>query len=243
MAIALGSTAATLLDGVNYVLKKAKLVSGDAGELTSLTDSARQGWVDIIVQSWNETVEELYSVTEGSMPKELAENTITLVASDRDYALATDLVSLHWPLLDETNGQKIYEYNGGYLALVNTQPIPADHTGLPIYGAIRPTDGQLYLDKIPTSSEAGLVYKYRYEKDVSLSAADDSFPFENAVFRALVPAVTEIFNLHHRKEFNEGVYALSMGRAARFLSKIQPRKSYLPGRIKNNPSGVAYPFD
>lgn len=242
MVIALGSSDATLLDGVNYVLKKARLIQGDSGELTSLSDSPRQVWIDQIVQAWNETVEELYSVTGTPMPKELAEATITLVTDDRDYALASNLNILYWPFLNETNGQYIHESTGGYLALVARQPIPADYTGLPIYGTIRPTDGELYLDRIPTSSENGLVYKYRYDKDLSLSAVTDNFPFKNNIFRALVPAVTEIFNIYHRREFNDSLYSTSMGRAARLLSQKPIKTSYLPAKISMD-NGVMNPFD
>ena len=231
----------TLLNGVNEVLKKAKLIQGDSGSLSTLTDSPRQVWVDNAVQAWNETIEELFSVTGKPMPSELAESTITLVTNDRDYALASDLVSLHWPLLDETYGQYIEESE--YLRLVASQPIPADFTGLPLYGAIRPTDGQLYLDRIPTASENGLVYKYRYDKDISLSTAAATFPFSDTVFRSLVPAVTEIFNLYHRREFSEAVYTVSMGRAARLLTQTPARTSYLPEKVRSSLDGVGYPFE
>lgn len=234
--------AKSLLNGVNEVLKKARLIQGDSGELTSLTDSARQVWIDNIVQSWNETVEELYSVSSLPMPQELAEATITLVTDDRDYALASDLNILYWPLLDETNGQYIHEAKGGYLDLVARQPVPSDYTGLPIYGTIRPTDGELYFDRIPSSTENGLVYKYRYDKDISVSVAADTFPFKDNIFRALVPAVTEIFNITFRREFNDALYSTSMGRAARLLSQNPIKTSYFPSRIIRD-HGVMQPFD
>ena len=233
----------SLLNGVNELLKKAKLIQGDSGALTTLTDSPRQVWVDTAVQVLNEVMEELYSVSGVPLPKELAESTITLATNDRDYALASDLVSLHFPLLDETNGQFLYEYNGGYLALVAGQPVPADFTGMPLYAVVRPTDGQLYLDRIPTASENGLIYKYRYDKDISLSTAAATFPFSDTVFRALIPAATELFNFYHRKEFSEGIFKVSVGRAARLMTNTQPRTSYLPSRIRGGGAGIAHPFD
>ena len=236
--------AKTLLNGVNEVLKKAKLIQGDSGLLTTLSDSPRQIWIDNAVQAWNEVVEELYSAISKPMPKELAEDTITLATNDRDYSLASGLVTLHFPLMDETNGQKIYEYEDGYLNLVASQPIPANFTGLPLYAVIRPTDGLLYLDRLPTASENGLVYKYRYDKDISMSAAADTVPFNDTVFRALVPAVAELFNFYHRREFNEGIWKVSMGRAARALTGTTPRASYLPAKVRHSAmSGVAYPFE
>ena len=234
--------AKTLLNGVNDLLIKAKLIQGDSGSLTTLTDSPRQVWIDSAKQAWNEVVEELYSATGKPMPQELAENTITLVTNTRAYTLQSDLVILHWPFIDETNGQYIYEYEGGYLDLVSIQPVPSDYTGLPLYGAIRPTDSYLYLDRIPSSTENGLVYKYRYDKDVSLSLATDTFPFGNSVYRALVEAAHEKFNIHTRREFISGVYDAAMGRAARLLTQKPQRTSYLSvGTVTE--SGIENPFE
>jgi hypothetical protein len=219
--------AKTLLDGVNEVLTKVRIIHGSQEDLTSLTDSPFQNYIDTTIQSWNEALDELYSMSRDLRPNVMSENTITLVTSDRDYALQTDLVELLFPLLDETNGQFIYEYKEGYMRMVNDQQIPSNYTGLPLYGVIRPTDGQLYLDRIPTANENGLQYKYRYQKDTELTAAADEFPFENAVFRALVPAVAELWKRHHRNEMDNAMLATSLGRAARLLDKIPERKSWI----------------
>lgn len=230
----------TLLNGVNEVLKRVQVIDAD-GELSTLTDSARQVFIDTAVQVWNELVEELYTSDLLAKPNELAEDTITLSTNDRDYALASDLLQLRWPLLDETNGRYITEYPGGYEALVRDQPFPSNETGLPLHGAIRPTDGQLYLDKLPTSNENGLVYKYRYDKDVSLSSASDTFPFSDAVFRALVPAAAEVWKLEQKSSFNAGLFKTSMGRASRLLLKGVPGGSWAPIRYKVHT--MADPFD
>ena len=72
----------------------------------------------------------------------------------------------------------------------------------------------------------------------------DVFPFKDNVLRALVPAVTEIFNLYDRREFAEGVYNTAMGRASRLLTQVPARKSYMPDKIRRSHiMGVAYPFD
>lgn len=219
--------AKTLLNGVNEVFKRVGIISGSQGELTSLTDSARQRYIDIAVQAWNEAVEDLYTTMDQPMPQELQEDTLTLVQDDRDYALAVDLVQLHFPLLDETNNHYIFEFSGKYLDLVNSQPNPSGYTGLPHFAVIRPTDGQLYMDRIPRSEDAGRVYKYRYDKDVSLSAFDDTFPFTDATFRAMVPAVAQIWMRDERNNFDQPYFAASIGRAARTVSLQQPRESWL----------------
>ena len=231
----------TLLNGVNEVLKKAKMIQGDSGSLTSLTDSPRQIWVDSSIQAWNESIEELYMTTGEPLPEVLAEATITLANGDRDYALNTYNI-LYWPFLDETNGQYIYEFNGSYLDLVNSQTVPADYTGMPLYGVIRPTDGQVYLDRIPSASEVGLVYKYRYMKDFSLSTAAATFPFKDSVFRAMVPAVAEMFNYIHKHEFNVDLFRLNIARAARLVTGRTPVTSY--GRAGSNvDGGIFFPYE
>ncbi len=223
--------AKTLLDGVNEVLKKLSLIQSDNVTLSSLTDSARQIWIDQSVQAWNEVMEQMYYVAREPMPNILAENTITLVTSDRDYALQTDLVELvigeyNSVMLDETNGRFIYHRS--YMQIVSEQFQPANWTGIPLYGGIRPTDGEFYLDRIPTSAENGLVYKYRYLKDASVSGATDQFPFSDAVFRALVPAVAEVVNRKRNSEFDSGLYNANLGRAGGLLNKVQERRSWSP---------------
>ena len=103
-----------------------------------------------------------------------------------------------------------------------------DDTGLPHFGAIRPTDGSLYLDVAPTATDNGNVYTYQYDKDISLSAATDTVPFSDAAFRAMVPAWVQLWKREIRNEFDGDLFEASIGRAARFLPQTQPRDSYNP---------------
>lgn len=228
--------AKTLLNGVNDVLEKLGLIHGDTAVLTTLTDSARQRAINLTIDSWNEVITNLYSYTETPRPNELAENTITLVTSDRDYALQTDLVLLHFPLRDETNGHVIDEYPGGYLQLVNDQIYPSQENGLPQYGVIRPTDGELYLDKIPSSNENGLVFKYRYDKELLMSAAADTMPFTDTVYTALLPAVTQHVARTYRRTFDTETYNESLGTAARLFRMTPQRSSYIEVMPMINPT-------
>lgn len=218
--------AKTLLNGVNEVLKRVGEIQGDAAVLTSLTDSPRQAYVDLAVQLWNELIDEAYNAANVPLPQILGEATITLATGDRDYALNSALSRLYFPLLDETNGQTIHEYPGGYMAMVAEQLTPANYTGLANFAAVRATDGQLYLDRIPTSAENGLVYKYRYEKDGVLSAAADTMPFTDKVFRAFVPAVSEMWRRRMERDFDAALAAGSMARAIGLLTMVPRMTSY-----------------
>lgn len=217
----------TLLNAVNEVLKRVDIIAGDAGELTTLADSARQNWIDLAVQIVNEGIDELYSVGATPLPNEQAQATITLVASQQDYTLESDLVQLRFPLIDKTNNQVITEFPGGYNNILQFDT-EQDDTGLPRWGAISPVDGKLYLDRKPTSEEAGRVYTYQYDKDLELDDAADEVPFNNAVFRAMVPVWAQIWNREKRKEFDSELFKMNIGRAAGFLTRRQPRTSYSP---------------
>lgn len=230
--------AKTLLNGVNEVLKRVGEIQGDAAALTSLTDSPRQAYIDLAIQIWNELIDEVYSAASVPLPSILAEATITLATGDRDYALNSAVTVLRWPLRNETTGLSIEEYPGGYMAMVDEQLVPANYTGLANYAAIRPTDGQLYLDRIPTSVENGLVYKYRYEKDGVLDEAADTMPFTDKVFRAMVPAVSEFWRKRQERSFDEALAAGSMARAVKLLRMVPQatsyaRKAYVGGMTPN----------
>ena len=217
----------TLLNGVNELLKRVSVIAGDAGLLTSLTDSGRQPSIDVAVQVINEGNGELFTVSETPMSSELKEGTLTLVAGTRAYTHASDLVQMRYPLRDKTNSQRILEYPGGYKAMLDAD-IEQDDTGLPHYAAIRETDGKLHLDCAPTSAENGRIYTYQYDKDLVLAAAADTMPFSDAVFRAMVPAWAQLWKRERRGEFDEGLFRGALGQASRLLTQKQPRSDYSP---------------
>lgn len=219
--------AKTLLNSVNEILTRTGEIAGEDQEFTNLTEQARQRAIDTAIQVVNEGVDELYSVTNKAMPLEQAEDTLTLVDGQRDYTLASDLVQLRFPMIDRTNNQRIDPFPGGYNAILVHDP-EQDDTGLPHWGAISPVDGKFYLDRAPTSTEASRVYIYQYDKDLSLSEAGDTFPFTDAVFRAMVPAWVQLWKREMRNEFDGDLFRVSLGRAARYLSRRQPRSTWGP---------------
>lgn len=218
--------AKTLLNGTNEVLKALGVIQGDSGLLTTLSDSARQTHIDLVVQKWNEAVGQLYRVCNRPKPDALAENTITLATDDRDYALQADLVEMIFPLQDETNGSYLFEWTRGYLDMVARQPQPANYTGLAQYAVIRPTDGELYLDRIPTSVENTRVYKYRYKKSLLLSAAADTMPFTDETFTAMVPVVTQLYRRERESGGDDPYLTSSFAMAARALTQIKARSHW-----------------
>lgn len=228
--------AKTLLNGVNEVLKKTDILDSDAGVLTSLTDSGKQVFIDTAVQVINEALDELYSTAQISKPKQLREATITLVSGTKDYALHSSLQMLRpeYGLIDQTNNHIIGILGeDGYWQTV-LGDIDQDDTGLPSYCAISPITERLVFDRTPTSTDAGRVYKYRYDRDMELDSATDTFPFKNIVFRALMPAATELWRREHQQEFSQKMFDRSMARAARYLRQTPPRSSYTPRQFEAN---------
>lgn len=217
----------SLLNAVNEILKRTGIIAGDAGLLVSLTDSPRQVDIDQAVQVVNEGIDELYSTVPDSKPDQQKEATVTLLLSTRAYALATDLSQMHWPLIDKTNRQYIYEYAAGYDEMLRNDP-EQSFTGLPYAGCIRPTDSKLFLDRAPTSIEVGKVYTYQYDKNLGLSLLGDTVPFGDDVFRAMVPAWVQLWKREMRSEFDKDLFQNTIGRASRLLNPDSIRESYSP---------------
>jgi len=227
--------AKTLLNGVNEVLKRVGVLTSDTGELSTITDSAKQIYIDVAIQSWNEVVEELYSMSVITQPNELAESTLTIATSDRDYTLDSALTQLRFPMVDSTNGRYIEAYPGGYqqMKLDQASSVP---DGVPYLGAIRETDGLFYIDSLPGSDENNLAYTYWYDKDISVATAAGTWAFKDVVFRALVPAVAEVWRRNRNKTFDPNTLAKQMGIAGRYLTQKQQRNSWAPQRVYSNPT-------
>lgn len=220
--------AKTLLNAVNGILRRVGMIQGDNALLTTLTDAGRQRSIDIAVQVVNEGIDELYSPANGlTPPNGQSSSTITLATSTRAYSLASDLVRLLWPMVDQTNTQFLYEKPGGYNQILVDDP-EQDDTGLPLYGAIRPTDGMLFLDRAPTSTENGRVYTYQYIKDLELTLLTDTVPFGNAVFRAMIPAWVQLWKREQQNEFDGDLFKVNIGRAARLMTQGMARSHYSP---------------
>jgi hypothetical protein len=173
-------------------------------------------------------MDEIYDLTDLPMPKQMGESTITLVTSDRDYSLPSDLTEIQWPLQDETNGQFIYEWEQGYQSLLNSQINPDNFTGLPMYGVISPVDGTLFLDRLPTSVENGRIYKLKYRKDTLIDNQSDTFPFSDTVYRAVRRVVIGLYKADRKKTVDSKLLNISMGRAASLLSQSAKSSTYSP---------------
>ena len=219
------ATTLTFLAAVNATLKRVQMIEGASGELTTFTDSARQTSVDIMLDVWNEVLDELFKLSE-DFEGEIAESSFTLVADKIDYSLATDYVRMIGNPVEPTNVYVLTPYPGGYKQLRIDQPDRTDFTGSPRHWVVSPLDGDLEIDSTPTSEEAGDIYTYMYEKGIDLAATGDTFPFDDEIVRSLYAAVAQAWSRERNQQFDEGIYLASMARAAQKLRNTPTPNQY-----------------
>lgn len=212
----------TLLNGVNDLLDRVGILDAN-GELSSLTNQGKQLFIDLAVQVWNETVDDACNMMGVPHIGETGSSTITLVTDTREYDLPSDLIQIRWPLVDQTNGQYIWEYPGGYQQMRIDQFIPGDWAGLPYSATINPTTGKLRMERAPTSAENGNAYDLLYDKDLVMDAASDTFPFSDATYRAMLPVVTEAWERRKRNDFDLEEHRKQLSRALLFSNKTNRR--------------------
>jgi len=219
----------TFLQAMNETLKQVGIIQGDAGELTTFTDSARQTDIDVMIQSWNLGIAELYKF-EG-LPQTIASATITLVTGTREYALASDFEGFMEDrdksvITDETNGFRLWPFPGGFSQMVTEQLQPGNYVGQPIYYVVSPINGKLRLDTAPTADENGNIYTYHYMKRVSMSLITDTFPFTDTVVERMYHPVVELWNKKRKEIFDVGTYNTAMADATRALNPHEIRSRY-----------------
>lgn len=222
----------TLLNAVNEIMKAVNVIAGDAAAFTTLTDAAQQHNIDIAIQIINEEIEELYTSSDIELPGEGKEGTITLATGTREYSLPSDFIEFVVAnndalAIDKTNTQYMWLWRGSYEDFLFVDPQQV-YTGLPLWGMISPITGSLRVDRAPTSAENSKVYTYQYLKNLALSAASDTVPFNDEVFRAMVPAWAEKWKSRARNEFSVDLYRQGMGRAGRAVAQLPARRSYSP---------------
>ena len=230
--------ALVFLDAVNETLKRVGTIQGDAGDLVTgtgtddeFTDSSRQRDIDLAIQIWQETLHELLSL--GLFANEASTATITLVAGQRDYTLATDKVFERFAgqtedtrvLRGATTGLIVRSYPGGYDQMLVDQPVATDYIGDPNRYAISPVTGDIRLDREPTAEIAGNTYNALIETVQSLTStmATETFLWTDTVTNALIPVVAETWTRTMKREFDAEQFRRSLTRAASHARKNQRR--------------------
>lgn len=235
------------IQAVNASLKRVRVIQGDAGELVTSTstvtstatggqirkepfeDSGRQTQIDLMLQMWQEGIDEVYSL--GLFASGVASATIALSDGVREYDMPEDFVAMAGEehatrvFRGATTGLLITEYPGGYDRMLRDQPVASDYTGEPNHWAISPVSGRIRFDREPTSDEDGNTYNALYDKRIIYddTSATEEMPFSDTVANSLVPVVAEGWNRVMKKEFDSGLFRVSIARALRRVTQNQPR--------------------
>lgn len=233
------------LDAVNSTLKRAGLIAGDSGELSTATGSSNytastiftqrsdlQHSIDLVVEMWQETANEVY--INQLTPSLLATATIVLATDTREYALPDDFERVAGSTPEErvmraaTETFTLGEYPGGYLKMLADQPVATMWTGEPQAYAISPRNGALRIDRHPTSDENGETFNLAYERRIDLTAtmATATMPFSDSVVRSLIPVVAEFYGRVKNRDFDQAIFRASLIRAFQYANKTPPMTRY-----------------
>jgi len=167
------------LAAVNRVLRSNGIIRGDDDPVTTFTDAQHNASLNLAIITIQDELTDL--VSDKLLSYEKAQGTLSLVASTRVYALASDFVRFFDVALfyDAQQNIEIFEYPGGEESL-----------RLEIY-EYRTTQGnpnwwywehattkKVAFYQVPNTSCDGRVYAYDYQKDVSVSSSSDTLPFQ-----------------------------------------------------------------
>ncbi|KKM06736.1 hypothetical protein LCGC14_1740990 [marine sediment metagenome] len=226
----------TFLQAVNRGLKRVKAIEGDAGDLTTFTDSARQHEIDVLIQVWNEALHALYGL--GAFQGELKVGTINLVTDQKEYDVPTDFETMAGKtrrdrvMISATKGARLVEYPGGYERMYRDQTEPSDLTGYPTRWVINKTNNKFSFDNTPTSTDDGETLTFLYEKRISLTVVGDTFPVSDTVVDALLPVVAEIYRIDIQGRGRNPINAFSgFKNAVRLVTQTKPRSFYGTERV------------
>lgn len=175
------------LEGVNRVLRSNGILKGDDDDLASFNETQHSATVSLAKISIEDALGSL--VSNNFIPFEEAVGEITLVNNTRLYTLPTDFVRFQGPR-DHLVMHRITSMvaDNHYIPHIEEEflrrnfPDYRERTGEVLQFYIpRGTTKQVGFWYVPNSNEDGKVYRYYYEKDVSVTVEADDLPFHNTL--------------------------------------------------------------
>lgn len=187
------------LDAVNRLLRIEGIVSGDDTDATSFSDTAHSNSINLAKIAIDSELSDC--VSDKVIPYEEADGHITLAQSTQKYSLASDFVRMidENPFLEKVDaatstgvaqGERLYAYNGGEKQLRSDQWDYRTKEGDPThFYFVGGTSNQIGIWQVPDSNANGEIYRYFYQKAVSVTNESDLIPFINEdTARAFVDA-------------------------------------------------------
>jgi len=169
----------TLLQCINRILRMNTIIRGDTDEVQTLSDTQHNASLNLAIVA---TQNELIRLTSDRLiPSERqTSGTITLVASQRTYTLASDFTRFYGDehFYVSSGNQYMTQWVGGLPALQAQIYTYATDTGDPNWWYWEPTSTKkVGLFQVPNAS--GAVWTYEYEGSVFVDEAADTLPFHN----------------------------------------------------------------
>lgn len=224
----------TFLDGLNRLLRINSVIKGNDDKVVAFTDTDHASDIELGQIAIQDELNDL--ISDHFIGYEDAQTSFTSVASTTTYALATDFIRFIGKnpfLYDSTNNVQIFEYPGGKDALRHDVPNYATQTGDPYWWYFEPdTTKKISVYPTPDSSNAGKVYTYDYEKDVSISAATETIPFANTItYQSFISmAARRFFFMLAQKPLGElnkdSTYSNAKSRLVNLMRHKNPRNRY-----------------
>lgn len=174
------------IDTVNRVLRTNGLLADDDDDIAAFTNTQHKGTIQLAKIAIQSSITEL--TADRLLPAEEADGTITYVADQRIYNLATDYVRMidENPFFLEIDGsgvsqnQTVNAYPGGESQLRRQILDYRTQSGKPRWFYFpKNTTKQVAFYQVPRSDEAGIQLRYTYEKSVYPIAEGDTMPFSN----------------------------------------------------------------
>ena len=207
----------TFLEAVNRVLRAESIISGDDDDLTSFAQTQHDAAINLAKIAVQDELTSL--IAEEVLPFENATGTLTLVTDQRTYDLAADFIRFSDPcpiLLKEDgagNSDNTYMsfYKGGEDQIKKDFLDYREQSGTPNYFYMTTpttvTVKTIGVFEIPDSNVNADVYRYYYEKDVSVTLETDDLPFNSIEAQTFARLCARHFKyLFATKQVREGLF-------------------------------------
>lgn len=168
------------ITGVNRLLRIEHIIFGGDDDITTFSDTQHSADISLAKIAVQDELTEL--VSDHLIPYEHTTDTITLLTSQRSYALNTNFIRFYGTpsFYDSVDNNRIYMFAGGEKSLMNVDYLYKVTTGSPInFYWDDATSKKVAFYNIPSSAYNNRSLTYDYEKSVLVTNSTDTLPFHN----------------------------------------------------------------
>lgn len=172
----------TFLQALNRLLRSESIIRGDDDDVVLFSDTNHAATINLAKIAIQNELTHLTAFD--FVPYEESQSTITMAEGTRTYILNSKFVRfIGQPVLLKEDGSGnsdnvyIYPYPGGEKDLrISIPDYQETKGGVSYFYTTGGTSKKIGVFNVPDATEAGTVYRYYYEKDVSVSTETDNIP-------------------------------------------------------------------